>query len=83
MVFLIGGHMKIEILGSGCAKCKKLYENTLLAVKTSNLEAEVVKVEDMKKIMGYGIMSTPAIAIDGVVKSTGALLTPEEISKLL
>lgn len=75
--------MKIEILGTGCAKCKKLYENTVEAVKKSGKEAEVVKVEDIKKIASYGVMSTPAIVVDGVVKTSGKLLTPEDIAAIL
>ena len=75
--------MKIEILGTGCAKCKKLYENTLEAVKQSGKEAQVTKVEDIKEIMGYGVMSTPAIVVDGVVKVSGKLVSPEEIKAML
>lgn len=75
--------MKIEILGTGCTKCKKLFENTLEAVKQSGKEAEVSKVEDIKKIVEYGVMSTPAIVVDGVVKASGKLLSPEEIKRIL
>lgn len=75
--------MKIEILGSGCAKCKKLYENTLEAVKAAGIDAEVVKVEDMQMIASKGVMRTPAIVVDGKVKTTGVLLTPEDIQKIL
>ncbi len=75
--------MKIEILGSGCAKCKKLYENTLEAVKLSGINAEVVKIEDMQIIVSKGIMRTPALVVDGKVKTTGVLLTPEDIKKIL
>jgi small redox-active disulfide protein 2 len=75
--------MKIEILGSGCAKCKKLYENTVEGVKLSGKDAEVVKVEDFKKIAEYGVMTTPAVVVDGVVKSSGKLLSAEEIKTLL
>jgi small redox-active disulfide protein 2 len=75
--------MKIEILGTGCAKCKKLYENTLEAVKLSGKEAEVSKVEDIKDIVAYGVMSTPAIVVDGVVKVSGKLVSPEEIKAML
>ncbi len=75
--------MKIEILGSGCAKCRKLYENTLEALGESGVEAEVAKVEDIKKIMGYGVMSTPAIVVDGVVKASGKVLSSKEIKALL
>ncbi len=73
--------MKIEILGMGCPKCKKLYENAQAAVKELNAQAEVVKVEDIQKIMDYGLMTTPAIAIDGEVKAAGIIPAPDEIKK--
>jgi len=73
--------MRIEILGMGCPKCKKLYENAQIAVKEANVQAEVVKVEDIQKIIEYGIMTTPAIAIDGEVKAAGRIPAPEEIRK--
>ena len=73
--------MRIEILGMGCPKCKKLYENAQSAVKELNAQAEVVKVEDIQKIMDYGLMSTPAIAIDGEVKAAGRIPAPDEIKK--
>jgi len=73
--------MKIEILGMGCPKCKKLYENAQSAVKELNVQAEVVKVEDIQKIMDYGLMVTPAIAIDGEVKAAGRIPAPDEIKK--
>lgn len=75
--------MKIEILGSGCAKCRKLYENTLEALRESGVDAEVAKVEDIKKIMEYGVMTTPAIVVDGVVKASGKVLSSKEIKALL
>ena len=71
--------MKIEVLGMGCASCNKLYQNALEAVKQSSKEVQVVKVEDIKKIMGYGVLSTPALVIDGVVKTAGKLPKAEEI----
>lgn len=71
--------MKIEILGMGCPKCKKLYENAQTAVKETNVQAEVVKVEDIQKITDYGLMTTPAIAIDGQVKAAGRIPAPDEI----
>ena len=71
--------MKIEILGMGCSNCNKLYQNVLDAVKQSGNEVEVTKVEDIKKIMGYGVMSTPALVIDGVVKAAGKVPRVEEI----
>ena len=71
--------MKIEVLGMGCPKCKKLYENAQFAVKELNVQAEVVKVEDIQKIIDYGLMITPAIAIDGEVKAAGRIPAPDEI----
>jgi small redox-active disulfide protein 2 len=65
--------MKIEILGTGCPKCKKLYELTNEAVKESGLQAEIVKVEKIQDIMNYGVMMTPAIVIDGQVKASGKM----------
>jgi len=73
--------MRIEILGMGCPKCKKLYENAQVAVKEANAQAEVVKVEDIQKITDYGIMTTPAIAIDGQVKAAGRIPAPDEIKQ--
>ena len=75
--------MKIEILGTGCPKCKKLFQNTEEAVKDLNLEAEVVKVEDIQKIMNAGVMMTPAFAVDGEVKSTGKVLSVDEIKNII
>ncbi len=75
--------MKIEILGTGCPKCKKLYENTLSAIKMTGISADVEKIEDIAKIMSAGVMSTPAIVVDGVVKSSGKLLSPEDIATLI
>ncbi|RXJ85544.1 thioredoxin family protein [Arcobacter cloacae] len=75
--------MKIEILGTGCAKCKNLEENTKQAVAKIGGFHEVKKVEDIVEIMNYGVMSTPALVVDGVIKSTGKLLSVEEIIVLL
>jgi len=63
--------MKIEILGMGCPKCKKLYENAQIAAKELNLQADIVKVEKMEEIVGHGVMMTPALVIDGKVKTAG------------
>ncbi|RXJ80091.1 thioredoxin family protein [Arcobacter sp. F2176] len=71
--------MKIEILGTGCTKCKALEENAKKAVADAKIFAQVEKVEDIQKIMEYGVMSTPALVINGEVKSTGKLLNSEEI----
>ncbi|MDD3462577.1 MAG: thioredoxin family protein [Sulfurospirillaceae bacterium] len=75
--------MKIEILGTGCAKCKTLFNATKEAVAKSGKFAQIDKVEDVVKIMNYGVMSTPAIVVDGVVKSSGKVLSVEEIIALL
>ena len=75
--------MKIEILGTGCAKCNKLAANAREAVNSLEIEAEVIKVEDIKKIMDYGVMITPALAVDGEVKSSGKVLSVEEIKKII
>ena len=75
--------MKIEILGTGCAKCKQLEKNVLAALAQTGKFAEVVKVEDLQKIMEYGVMSTPGLVIDGKVVSVGKLLTPDEITELI
>ena len=75
--------MKIEVLGTGCAKCKALEKNVLEALGKVGKFAEVKKVEDITKIMEYGVMSTPGLVIDGKVVSTGKLLSPDEIAKLI
>ena len=73
--------MKIEILGMGCPRCKTLEENARKALEETGKKAEVVKVTDINKIVGYGVMSTPAIVIDGVVKSHGTVASVEDIKK--
>ncbi len=75
--------MKLEILGSGCAKCHKLEELTKEAVKELGIDAEVVKVQDIKTIMTYGVMVTPALVVDGEVKVAGKIPTRDEIKKLI
>jgi len=75
--------MKIEILGMGCSNCNKLYQNALEAVKQSGKEVEVLKVEYLQTIMDYGVMSTPALVIDGVVKVKGKVPKVEEIKELI
>lgn len=75
--------MKIEILGTGCAKCKALEEAAKQAVAQSGKFAQIEKVEDVMKIMEYGVMSTPGLVIDGKVVSTGKLLGVDEIKKII
>jgi small redox-active disulfide protein 2 len=71
--------MKVQILGSGCAKCKTLEQHAREAVAELGIEAEVVKVSDIEAIMEMGVMSTPALAIDGVVKSVGRVLSKDQV----
>ena len=75
--------MKIEVLGTGCAKCKTLYENVKKALAESGKEAEVVKVEEISKIMAYGVMSTPALVIDGKVAFSGKVASVAEIKGVI
>lgn len=75
--------MKIEVLGTGCAKCTTLYENTKKALAVCGKSAEVVKVQDIPTIMKYGVMSTPALVIDGQVKFSGKVASVEEIRGML
>ena len=75
--------MKIEILGMGCKKCSDLMEGAKKAATELKIEAEFVKVEDIKTIMSYGVMTTPALVVDGVVKVSGKTPSVEEIKALL
>jgi len=75
--------MKIEILGTGCTKCKALEEIVKQAVTQIGGFHSVEKVEDIVKIMDYGVVSTPGLVVDGVVKSTGKLLNINEVIDLL
>ena len=75
--------MKIEFFGSGCTKCKNLEEATKQAVAKIGGFHEVKKVEDIVEIMNYGVMSTPALVVDGVVKSSGKVLSADEIVTIL
>jgi small redox-active disulfide protein 2 len=74
---------KIQVLGTGCPKCKKLFEITQQVVKDHGIEAEVTKVEDINEILNFNVMMTPALAVDGEVKVTGRLPKPEEIRKMI
>ena len=75
--------MKIEILGTGCPKCKKLAENAEAAAKDLGIEYEIEKVTDIGEIMEFGVMMTPALAVNGQVKSVGKVLSTEEIKQAL
>ena len=71
--------MKIRVLGSGCAKCKTLEERIHQLIAKHNLSIEVEKVTDLKEIMSYGILSTPGLVINGVVKSAGSVPKDEQL----
>ncbi|MEW6515334.1 MAG: thioredoxin family protein [candidate division FCPU426 bacterium] len=71
--------MKIEILGTGCPKCKKLTELATEAVKELGIAAEISKVEKINDIMNYGVMVTPALVVDGKVRVAGRMPSKEEI----
>ena len=75
--------MIIKVLGPGCKNCVSLKENTEKALKEMGMEAEIIKVEDMKDIVSYGVMRTPALVIDEKVVSYGKVLKPNEIIELL
>lgn len=73
----------IKILGTGCPKCKTTYSNVMEALEESGVEAEVIKVEDIEKIMEYNVMSTPAVLVDEEIKIKGRVAKVDEIVKLL
>lgn len=75
--------MKLQILGTGCRKCQALYANAEMAVQALGVEAEIEKVEDIQQIIKFGVMMTPALAVDGKVKVTGRVATVDEIKGLL
>jgi small redox-active disulfide protein 2 len=75
--------MKIEVLGTGCARCKQLEKDVYNALAELNIAADVSKVEDIKKIMSYKVMATPALVIDGQVKFAGRLPRKGELQELL
>lgn len=74
---------KIRILGAGCPKCKKLADNAEAAARELGIEYEIEKVTDVIEIMKFGVMLTPALVIDGEVKSAGRALSPDDIRKCL
>ncbi len=74
---------KIQILGSGCPKCQKLTENAKVAADELGLEYEIEKVTDLDEITKFGVMMTPALAVDGQVKSAGKVLDAEAIRGMI
>lgn len=73
----------IEILGTGCAKCKALEQSARDAVASLGIDATIVKVDRMEDILARGVMMTPAIVVDGVVKSSGRVLSSADVANLL
>lgn len=74
---------KLQILGTGCAKCNALMAATEKAAQEAGVPYEIEKVSDLNKIMSFGVMMTPALVVDGAVKITGKVPAVEEIKKLL
>jgi small redox-active disulfide protein 2 len=74
---------KIQILGTGCAKCQKLTENAAAAANELGVPYELEKVTDLQQIMTFGVMRTPALVVDGIVKVAGKVPSPAEIKQLL
>lgn len=75
--------MKVQILGMGCPKCAALEKNAREAIASLGIAAEVEKVSDPATIAGMGVMATPALAVDGEIKSAGRLLSKEQVAGLL
>ena len=75
--------MKIKILGTGCSKCEKIEKNLEIALKELNLKAEVESVAELKEIVKYGVMTTPALVVDEKVVSIGKVLSVKELKKIL
>jgi len=74
---------KLQILGTGCPKCKKLAENAEAAAKALGIEFAIEKITDINEIMKFGVMMTPALVVDGVVKVVGKVPEPEAIKDFL
>jgi len=75
--------MQVKVLGPGCANCRRLEENVRLALDHAGMTAEVEKVEDFADIMGFGVMATPALVVDGKVLVSGRVPSPSQIEALL
>jgi len=75
--------VKIEVIGTGCAKCKSLLKNVQKAVEESGTDAEIIKVDSIQEIMDRGVMMTPALYIDGKSVLTGRTATVEELKRML
>lgn len=75
--------VKIEVLGTGCMKCKRLMKNVEKAVKELGIDAEIVKVDDIVEIMDRGVMLTPALAVDGEMMISGRVADVKELKEIL
>ena len=75
--------MKIQVLGTGCAKCSELTKRTEAALKQLSIEAPVEKVSDIREIMAFGVMSTPALVVDGKVRFAGRVPNVDELAKII
>ena len=75
--------MKIEVLGTGCTKCKRMYDNVADAVKKTGIQVDVVKVEDLSEIVSRGVLMTPSLFVDGEERVTGRVPTVNEIIEIL
>jgi small redox-active disulfide protein 2 len=75
--------MRIEVLGTGCAKCKRLLKNVEMAISQTGIQATIAKVEDLSEIMERGVVITPGLIIDGEVKAMGRVPSAEEIAQML
>ncbi len=75
--------MDVRVLGTGCPKCRKLYAEAERAIEMSGVEATLSKVESIDEIMEYGVMMTPALVIDGEVRSSGKALKAAQIAEML
>ena len=75
--------MKIEVLGTGCMKCKRLFKNVEIAVKELGITAEIVKIDDIGEIIDRGVMLTPALVVDGEMKVSGRVADVKELREIL
>ncbi|RKY14352.1 MAG: thioredoxin family protein [Planctomycetota bacterium] len=74
---------EVKVLGMGCAKCEKLFENVKRAAEEAGVDIALEKVTDINRIMGFGVAMTPALVVDGEVKAAGRVLSVEQIKELL
>jgi len=75
--------MKVQILGTGCINCRKLEENAKMAISELGIDSEIEKITNINKIIDMGVMMTPGLAIDGIVKSSGRVLSKNQIKEII